>query len=601
MSVDAACLLHGALDVRVDADGRARPSRFLPGQLRALASVRAWHPGYYRQLASCTSGIALEFETDASRVTVEAALDEPPRGTRSVIADVRSWGHVPGGPYDGLSAEVDGHRLPLALPDEGGRVSWDLDDPEGAPTVGQQRLPGMGEPHRVRVWLPCLTSCLLGRVRADGTYLESVGARADLLVLGDSLAQGYVAHDPGCNWPALLAARRDLDLVNQGVGGQVFQPGTLRGLSGCVRPESIIVELGENYRYEPCQASRVERDVRGFLAELSGAFPAVPIWVLTTLPHLEDRYPTHPASCFAVVDDLIRSACAAHPQMRLVEGSALLDRGPKDLAELLADGSDHPGPAGQKMVAERLGFVMDATADPPETRRARGLEFAEAAGDVAFPLAECLRRGIAEVLFAQSEALVVEVSDGSRLVWARDRALARRALTCLGRPHAGVTCVCGDAALAREVARTLGSAARPCHLVILAGVPRPSGPRRDVRVLTPSYAGSVRAHYAHAEYLSPGELERVLAGGALLGGFEDGRLVGFVGEHPEGSMGMLEVFGGHRRAGWGTQLLLAQAARAHARGWKAWAEVWPDNAASLALMRAVGGEVRPADQLWFVS
>ncbi len=377
MSVDAACLLHGALDVRLDADGRTRPSRFLPGQLRALASVRAWHPGYYRQLAACTSGIALEFTTDASRAMVEVTLDEPPRGTRSVIADVRSWGQVPAGPYDGVSAEVDGRRLPLVLPDERGGVSWDLDDPEGVPSVGQRRLPGMGEPHHVRVWLPCFTSCLLGHVRADGTYLESVGPRAALLVLGDSIAQGYVALDPGRSWPALLARRLNLDLVNQGVGGQVFQPGTLQGLAAHLKPEAIIVELGENYRYEPCRASYVERDVRDFLDELSSAFPEVPTWVLTTLPHLEERYPTHPKSCFSAVDDLIRAAAASHSQMRVVEGSTLLDREPERLAELLADGSDHPGPTGHEMIAERLGHAMDRAATPAMARSTRVVEPAD--------------------------------------------------------------------------------------------------------------------------------------------------------------------------------------------------------------------------------
>ena len=66
-------------------------------------------------------------------------------------------------------------------------------------------------------------------------------------------------------------------------------------------------------------------------------------------------------------------------------------------------------------------------------------------------------------------------------------------------------------------------------------------------------------------------------------------------------MGMLEVFEGHRREGWGTALAAAKVAAHLAAGELPWAEVWPENDASLALERAMGFEVRPEDALWFVS
>ena len=66
-------------------------------------------------------------------------------------------------------------------------------------------------------------------------------------------------------------------------------------------------------------------------------------------------------------------------------------------------------------------------------------------------------------------------------------------------------------------------------------------------------------------------------------------------------MGALEVFEGHRRTGWGTALAGAQVARQLGMGWRPWAEVWPDNKASLALERAMGFEVRPAERFWVVA
>lgn len=596
--VRAAELLHGALDTSPQPGGWVLPVRFAPEQLRALGSVRAWHPGVFRQMAACTAGVSLEFETDATRVELDLRLDEPPRSSRSVIADVERHAGGPKPPYDGVGIEIDDRRLPLALPDEKNVLTWLLDDPSVAPEPGLQRLPGMGVPHRVRVWLPCLTSCSVREVRSDGTYLTPVAAREQLLVLGDSIAQGFVGGDPGLTWPARLADHLGLDLVNQGLGAQVFQVGSLAGLAGRVRPAAVVVEFGANYRFEPCLESRVWPEIRTYLYEVAEAFPEVPVWVLTRLPHAEDVYETHPRSCADAIDGLIRRAAAPHANMRVVDGSALLDAG--ELDALLADGSDHPGPEGQRMIAERLAFVTDATAASPEARRALALRLAQKEGELAFPLTECLRRGLGTVLLASKGAVVVEFPGGHRVAMGPSRSTLRRALTCLG-PGSGVTMVCGDRVLAREVARATDGYPRACNVVVWTGdAPRVRG-QRDIRVLTPAYADLIRERYDHAEYFTPGELEDLLEAGAFLGGFEQGRLVGFVGEHAEGCMGALQVSVDHRREGWGTALAAAKVARTLEEGNVPWAEVWPDNEASLALERAMGFEVRPAENFWVVA
>ena len=361
----AADFLSGALATTALEDGWVRPSRFTPDQVRALGSCRAWHPGLFRQMAACTAGVALEFECDAMRVALEVRLDPVPSGAVSVLAAAQRASQLEP-PLDGLSVEVDGvHAGLLPAPGADGVVEFAVEDTR-APEPGLLRLPGMGEPHRVRVWLPCLTGCAVRSLTCDGTYLEPAAPKAHLLVLGDSIAQGFVAVDPALSWPARVAAARNLALVNQGVGGQVFQPGTLVGLAGEVRPEAVVVEFGENYRYEPCQAARVEHDIRTYLYELSEAFGEVPTWVITPMPFISDTWHTHPKSCFAQVADLIAVHAAAHPQMRVVDGSTLLDE--DRLGELIADGCDHPGPAGQALIAERLLALM---APAPAARRAR--------------------------------------------------------------------------------------------------------------------------------------------------------------------------------------------------------------------------------------
>lgn len=588
----AADLLHGALDVVDAGDGWVRPSRFSAAQLRALGSVRAWHPGLFRQMAVCTAGVSVEFETDGGEVELELRMGPVPRGTMGALADVaRHAGAEPPRP-DVVSVDVDGRHLGPLAPGEGDLLTIDLADPDALALP----LPGLGAPRHVRVWLPCLVPCELRSVRADGSFVAPVAARGRLVVLGDSIAQGFCAEDPARAWPALLADHLGLDLVNQGVGGQVFQPGTVPAAE-LEDAAAVVVELGENYRFEPCAASAVARDVRAFLDEVAAAWPEAPVWVLTTPPHLEGVYPTHPRSCAREVDRIIAEAVARHPRMRLVNAGALLDG--RLLERLLADGCDHPGAEGQLMIADRLGFVMDATTDEADARRERALDAVRAEGDVVLPVADALARGVGEVRLAEKDAVVVDVPDGPRLIWARDRKLVRRALTCLG--PAPVSCVCGTRSVAREVARAAGGRARACELVVWRGPAPAMDPGRDLRVLTPAYAGAIVAAYSHPEYLTPGELEGLLARGRVIGGFEEGRLVGFAGEHPHGAMGMLEVLPEARRRGWGQTLAAAKVRQLLGEGRLPWAEVWPDNEASLALERSMGFEVLESGSLWYAS
>lgn len=597
MERPAAELLRGSVGCVADKGGWVRPQRFTAAQVRALGSCRAWHPGLFRSLAACTAGVVVELETDSTRIAVEVRLDPQPKGTVSALADVARHAHAPAGPLDGVSVDVDDEHLPLTQPDGRDLVEARLDRPRG---TGPRPRPRAGNRHRVRVWLPCLTSCAVRRVIGDGTLIEPVAPRGTLLVLGDSIAQGYVCCDPARSWPALVAGRLGLDVLNQGVGGQVFQPGSLADLAEVVSPDAVVVEFGANYRFEPCQEGAVARDVRSYLREVRDAWPEAPLWALTPAPHLEDVYPTHPRSCAQAVPSLIRSAAASlDAPARVVEGETLLDA--DALPRLLADGSDHPGPEGQLMMADRLGFVLGVLSEPAGRRADRALEvLSHLPRAVAFPLRECLRRGVGEAVFADEGAVLVSVGDRAHLAWAGDRKVARRAAARLLGP-VGCLQVQGRKNV-RELGRALGlPVAKPCHLAVLERQgPLPVDRSLDIRVLTPAYEGVVLERYSHPEYLREGELADLLAAGAFLGGFVDGRLCGFVGEHPEGALGMLEVFPEHRRRGWGAALASAKTNQQLEAGYVPWAQVEPDNAASLALLRGLGFSVYPEEDMWFL-
>jgi lysophospholipase L1-like esterase len=321
-----------------------------------LGSCQAWHPGLFRQMARTTAGICVEFTTDAREVAIEVRVDEEPSGTRRVLDGLRmeeASGSVRW--YDQFSVDVDGRHEALGMPEGGERlVTCKLASHDPAEKIGLQPLPGLERERHVRIWLPVLRGCALRDVWALGSQVHAVPARRQLLVLGDSVAQGFVAQDPAHTWPVLLADRLHLDVLNQGIGGQVFQPGLIAGLEGAADPAHIVVALGENYRYERCTTDLVARDIARYFFELARLWPQVPTQVLTPLWHDEDASPSHPLSCWEQVPDFIAEQVGRYAQMSLVDGLELCDHD----ASCYADPDAHPNAKGFRQMALRLHAVQ---------------------------------------------------------------------------------------------------------------------------------------------------------------------------------------------------------------------------------------------------
>ena len=591
----AAGLLHGALRTIEVGNGWVRPCRFSVDQGRALESSAAWHPGLYRQMAACTAGIVVEFTTDSSLVTLELRVDDEPSGTKAIMRDVERAQKTADVIVDGISFDVDGtHYSVRRQPKGASQMTFALDAPR-EPSGNVMRLPGMGTEHHVAIWLPALTGCELRDVLGDGTYIEPVAERPALLVLGDSIAQGFCAGDPALSWPARVSREWGMDLFNQSIGGQVFQPGMIADLQKRLSPERVIVALGLNYRHEPCNERIVRADVRGFFAELRRIWPKTRMWALTPTPHSEQPYRTHPRSCFEQVDALIRKEAQAL-DLGVVDGLLLLDY---DLG-LFADASEHPNARGNAQIAERLAFAADASLLTSAERRAKALEVLDGAPMAAFPIREIAKRGMGEVLFADEGCVLVETPINLQYAYSTNRPLARRVMRAMTRPDI-VLAALGPETV-RDAKRVVGfDEASPCHLVVYERrEPLEEAFVRDIRVLNASYREAVLSHYSHPEYLVEGELEALLREGKMLGGFEDNRLVGYIGLHADGAIGMLEVFLGHRRKGWGRALEAALINRQLDQGLTPWGQVWPSNVASIRLQESLGLTIYPTRDMTFL-
>lgn len=587
-------LLHGHVRAEKARDGWCRPWRLSDEQVRMLGSASAWHPGLYRQMARCTSGIVLEFTTDASEVAVEVRLDDEPAGTAAQLRLVDGDDPAARLPHDGLSALVDGHHLEARMPQDG-FACFVLSGADDLPEDDLIYLPGLGPEHHVRIYLPCLRGCVVRDVWCDGTYVRPVDARPQMLVLGDSISQGFVVGDPALAWPAVLANERGLDLVNQGVGGQVAQPGTLRGIASHVDPALIVVALGANYRFEACSIRAVARDIRQYLIDVARLWPDVPAFVVSPIWHNEEALPSHAMSCYESVPMLLRAQASVHDSMVYVDGSGLLDAD----AALLADGMDHPNAAGNEQLARRLRVALTPGPLDAAERREAALALCEQVGAPALPVAQTLTRGLGEVVFVRDGVLLVRVEDGPQLLLTKDMGLGVDVAHALMEKGTS-THVFGHGAEA-QIARTLGLGTILPYGVASYRGKRPitvSGDAADVEVqpLDASFAAVIKQRAPQRLLMTDEQLVALLDEGRFLGCFEGEELVGFVGEDLLGAIDMLFVTPGFRHHGIGSALEAAKVNEHLARGLVPWGHVPVTCKAATKLQKHLGLSVRAAKE-----
>ena len=92
----------------------------------------------------------------------------------------------------------------------------------------------------------------------------------------------------------------------------------------------------------------------------------------------------------------------------------------------------------------------------------------------------------------------------------------------------------------------------------------------------------------HYQLISPEEFAEVVRRKSVLLGYDQGHLVGFIGEHLEGSMGILYVLPEYRRRGFGTALQTCFIARTMEKGFVPFGQVEKDNQKSLRLQEKIG-------------
>ena len=125
-----------------------------------------------------------------------------------------------------------------------------------------------------------------------------------------------------------------------------------------------------------------------------------------------------------------------------------------------------------------------------------------------------------------------------------------------------------------------------CYQVAYYGELPTLDDRLTIRVADLSDLPMLVANYHR---LDEDEVKKIVERGSILLGYnQDGNLVGFIGEHLEGSMGLLYIFPKYRRMGFAAALENAKIAEILQKGFVPFAQIDKNNLPSLCLQEKLG-------------
>lgn len=116
-----------------------------------------------------------------------------------------------------------------------------------------------------------------------------------------------------------------------------------------------------------------------------------------------------------------------------------------------------------------------------------------------------------------------------------------------------------------------------------------------IRQMDMKHAATILEHY---HMLSETEIRTLLKEGNIYGGYQNETLIGFVGMHLEGSIGLLEVFPEYRQHGYGTMLESYMVNKILDTGAIPYAQVEIKNEKSMALQKKLGFSLTKDSICW---
>lgn len=203
---------------------------------------------------------------------------------------------------------------------------------------------------RLTIYLPQLVQIKLLNLKVmPGAIVEPAPLHLrNLLCLGDSITQGMEAVHPSMTYPVLLSRFLNMNLLNQAVGGYIFDSASLEG-GIPFYPDLITVAYGTNDWCHGESLVEIQRKCSEYFTILKSLFPAIPIVVITPIWRSDWNEPKKTGT-FPEIIATIRKICADFSEITVVDGLTLVPH----LSEYFGDQYLHPNDTGFLYMALNL-------------------------------------------------------------------------------------------------------------------------------------------------------------------------------------------------------------------------------------------------------
>ena len=308
-------LTHGAVFVK-EKDGWVLFSRFTEEQRETYRDI----PDFYRKTFA-SSGIRLEFKTSSSSFAMNYQITG---------ASSRKFYY--------FDVFVNGQQVKHE-----GSESYEI-QPEGTLRVA---LPvGI---KTVAVYFPCLVAVKLKRLQFDDdSLIQPVQKSRKMICFGDSITQGYDARYSFQTYPSQLADAFDAEMINKGIGGEVFRPDLLENPDP-FRPDLLTIAYGTNDWGGNLSQEELKAHTDLFCRKLIALYPDVPVFAILPLWRNDFR-DLRKAGTFEDARGIYRSIYEKYAAIRVIDGFSLIQHD----TSLFSDGYLHPNDSGFCQVSQNL-------------------------------------------------------------------------------------------------------------------------------------------------------------------------------------------------------------------------------------------------------
>ena len=193
---------------------------------------------------------------------------------------------------------------------------------------------------RVTIYLPADATVLIRNFETDAE-VSRPEKKEKVLWLGDSITQGYGPLRSSCTYVSVANRILDYDVINQGIGGYIYDKGSLMKMDGYT-PDKIIVALGTNQF-----GTGSMKDVEEYYETLTRVYGTrIPVLCVTPLWRGD-----HPESIGTLVRfcDNVKKIAGQYANVTVVDGFRLVPH----LSEYFLDDL-HPNCLGAEVYGRNL-------------------------------------------------------------------------------------------------------------------------------------------------------------------------------------------------------------------------------------------------------